>query len=120
MHISALTASAAEAARDRQQGDGRANARGFPTPELNGSRGSHRRASDATSTGRKAVRILYAAQVGVAPPTFALFTNVATDLHFSYERLLKNRIRETFGFSGTPIRLQMRKRQTPGASGSLL
>ena len=46
------------------------------------------------------MRILYAAQVGVAPPTFALFTNVATELHFSYERFLKNRLREKFGFLG--------------------
>jgi GTP-binding protein len=57
------------------------------------------------------VRILYGAQVGVAPPTFALFTNVATELHFSYERFLKNQLREKFGFLGTPIRLQVRKRK---------
>ena len=63
------------------------------------------------SPGKKAVRILYAAQVGVAPPTFALFTNVSTELHFSYERFLKNRLREQYGFSGTPIRLQVRKRK---------
>ena len=63
------------------------------------------------SPGKKAVRILYAAQVGVAPPTFALFTNVATELHFSYERFLKNRLREKYGFLGTPIRLQVRKRK---------
>ena len=62
--------------------------------------------------GKKAVRILYAAQVGVAPPTFALFTNVATELHFSYERFLKNRLREKFGFLGTPIRLQIRTPKT--------
>ncbi len=60
--------------------------------------------------GRKHVRILYAAQVGVAPPSFVVFTNVATRLHFSYERFLVNRIRERFGFVGTPIRLQVRKR----------
>jgi GTP-binding protein len=37
--------------------------------------------------------------------------NVQTTLHFSYERFLKNRLREEFGFLGTPIRLQVRKRQ---------
>jgi GTPase len=58
------------------------------------------------------VRILYGAQIGVAPPTFALFTNVATELHFSYERFLKNRLREEFGFSGTPIRLQLRRKRS--------
>jgi len=64
-----------------------------------------------SSPGRREVRILYAAQTGVAPPTFVLFTNVATRLHFSYERFLVNRLREAFGFQGTPIRLVVRRRQ---------
>jgi GTP-binding protein len=64
--------------------------------------------------GRKASGILYAAQVGVAPPTFALFTSVATSIHFSYERFLKNRLREQFGFLGAPIRLQVRRRKSSG------
>jgi GTP-binding protein len=63
------------------------------------------------SPGRRAVRILYAAQTGVAPPTFVLFTNVASRFHFSYERFLLNRLREAFGFVGTPIRLQVRSRR---------
>jgi GTP-binding protein len=63
------------------------------------------------SPGRKAVRILYAAQVGVAPPTFVFFTNVATTFHFSYQRFLVNQLREAFGFFGTPIRLQVRARR---------
>lgn len=63
------------------------------------------------SPGRKAVRILYAAQVGVAPPSFVFFTNVATTFHFSYERFLVNRLRESFGFYGTPIRIQVRARR---------
>ena len=66
------------------------------------------------SPGRKAVRILYAAQVGVAPPTFVFFTNVATTFHFSYQRFLVNRLREEFGFAGTPIRLQVRSRRGEG------
>lgn len=63
------------------------------------------------SPDRRAVRILYAAQTGTAPPSFVLFTNVATRLHFSYERFLINRIRESFGFEGTPVRLAVRKRR---------
>jgi GTPase len=63
------------------------------------------------SPGRREVRILYAAQTAVEPPTFVLFTNVATTLHFSYERFLVNRLREAFGFMGTPIRLQVRRRE---------
>lgn len=63
------------------------------------------------SPGRKAVRILYAAQVGVEPPSFVFFTNVATTFHFSYERFLVNQLRESFGFLGTPIRIQVRARR---------
>jgi predicted GTPase len=62
------------------------------------------------SPGRRHVRILYAAQTGVAPPTFVFFTNVATEFHFSYERFLANRLRDSFGMFGTPIRIQVRKR----------
>jgi GTP-binding protein len=63
------------------------------------------------SPGRRHVRILYAAQTGVAPPTFVFFTNVATSFHFSYERFLTNQLREAFGFVGTPLRLQVRARR---------
>jgi GTP-binding protein len=62
------------------------------------------------SPGHKHVRVLYAAQTGVAPPTFVFFTNVATKLHFSYERYLQNQLREKYGFIGTPIRISVRKR----------
>ncbi|OFW04517.1 MAG: ribosome biogenesis GTPase Der [Acidobacteria bacterium RIFCSPLOWO2_02_FULL_67_36] len=63
------------------------------------------------SPGKREVRIMYATQKGVAPPTFVLFTNIATEFHFSYQRFLVNRLRESFGFIGTPIRLQVRKRE---------
>jgi GTP-binding protein len=63
------------------------------------------------SPGRRHVRILYAAQTSVAPPTFVFFTNVATSFHFSYERYLINQLREAFGFAGSPIRLQVRPRR---------
>ena len=56
------------------------------------------------------MRILYAAQTAVAPPTFVFFTNVATEFHFSYERFLVNQLREKFGFEGSPLRLHVRKR----------
>ncbi len=62
------------------------------------------------SKSRREVRILYGAQTGVEPPSFVLFTNVATELHFSYERFLVNQLRESFGFEGVPIRLAIRKR----------
>jgi len=68
------------------------------------------------SPGRSHVRVLYAAQTAVAPPTFVLFTNVATEFHFSYERFLVNRLREEFGFLGSPIRLHVRRRRREGGS----
>jgi len=67
------------------------------------------------SPGRRHVRILYAAQTSVAPPTFVFFTNVATSFHFSYERYLVNQLREAFGFLGTPIRIQVRSRRRKAA-----
>jgi GTP-binding protein len=82
-----------------------------PTPELNRFVKQVTEAHPPPSPGRGAVRIMYAAQVGVSPPTFALFTNIATEFHFSYERFLVNQIRKKFGFSGTPIRLQIRRRE---------
>jgi GTP-binding protein len=62
-------------------------------------------------SGARSVRILYAAQVSVAPPTFVFFTNVAATFHFSYSRFLVNRLRDTFGFIGTPVRIQVRCRR---------
>ena len=70
------------------------------------------------SPGRRHVRILYAVQSSVAPPTFVFFTNVATKFHFSYERFLENRLREAFGFEGTPIRLQVRARRARSEGAS--
>jgi GTPase len=50
-------------------------------------------------------------QASVAPPTFVLFTNRNVKLHFSYERFLENRIRDAFGFVGTPIWIKNRARE---------
>ena len=67
------------------------------------------------SPGRRAVRVLYAAQISTEPPTFVFFTNVATEFHFSYQRYLINRLREKFELEGTPIRLHVRRREKKGA-----
>lgn len=81
-----------------------------PTGELNRFIEQVTAAHAPVSPGHRTVRVLYAAQTGVAPPTFVLFTNVATKLHFSYERYLENRLRETYGFFGTPLRIAVRRR----------
>lgn len=56
------------------------------------------------------LKIFYANQVAVCPPTFVLFSNDPQYLHFSYKRYLENRLREAFGFEGTPIHIICRKR----------
>ena len=58
----------------------------------------------------KRLKIMYASEVSVAPPTFVLFVNDPQLLHFSYQRYLENRLREAFGFNGTPLRILARKR----------
>ena len=57
-------------------------------------------------------KIFYATQVAVAPPTFVFFARDAGSVHFSYRRYLENRLREAFGFDGTPIRLIFRERSS--------
>jgi len=59
----------------------------------------------------KRLKIYYATQVAVKPPTFVVFVNEPELLHFSYERFLENRIRDAFGFEGTPIKIYARERK---------
>ncbi|MCR5650480.1 MAG: ribosome biogenesis GTPase Der [Lachnospiraceae bacterium] len=59
--------------------------------------------------GRR-LRLLYITQVAVKPPTFVIFVNSSKLMHYSYTRYIENRIRETFGFSGTPVRFIIRER----------
>jgi GTPase len=65
-----------------------------PTPTHNGQR----------------LKVYYATQVAVKPPTFVVFVNDAELMHFSYERFLENRIREAFDFTGSPIKIISRTR----------
>ena len=55
--------------------------------------------------GGRPLKIYYLTQASVAPPTFVLFVNDPALLHFSYKRYIENRLRETFGFEGTPVRI---------------
>lgn len=56
------------------------------------------------------LKIYYSSQVSVEPPTIVLFVNDPELLHFSYTRYIENRLREAFGFTGTPIHITARKR----------
>lgn len=59
----------------------------------------------------KRLKLFYMTQVSTKPPTFVIFVNSKELMHFSYQRYLENRIRETFGFTGTPIRMFIRERK---------
>ena len=59
----------------------------------------------------KRLNIYYITQVGVKPPTFALFINDAELFHFSYERYLKNTLRSNFGFEGSPIHFILNEKE---------
>ena len=59
----------------------------------------------------KRLKLFYMTQVSTKPPTFVLFVNKKELMHFSYQRYIENRIRDTFGFMGTPIRIFIRERK---------
>ncbi len=56
------------------------------------------------------IRIYYITQASIRPPTFVVFTDKADKMHFSIERNLMNRLRERFGFEGTPIVIKTKRR----------
>jgi GTP-binding protein len=56
------------------------------------------------------IRIYYITQASIRPPTFVIFTDKAGSMHFSIERNLINRLREHFGFEGTPIVIKTKRR----------
>jgi GTP-binding protein len=61
----------------------------------------------------KELKVFYATQADVNPPTFVFFTNDARLVHFSYRRFLENRLRQAYEFSGTPLRLIFKTRGEP-------
>ncbi len=67
-------------------------------------------ATPAPTHNGKRCKILYASQVASAPPTFVLFVNEPELLHFSYQRYIENKLRDAFGFDGSPIRILARKK----------
>ena len=110
LHISALTGERMPKVLEAIDRVAESRLQRVPTAQLNRFIAEVTAAHPPASPGRREVRILYAAQTSVAPPTFVFFTNVATSFHFSYTRFLENRLRESFGLEGTPIRIQVRRR----------
>ena len=68
------------------------------------------RVQPPTDKGRR-LKIYYMTQVGIRPPTFVMFVNDANLIHFSYVRFIENRLRESFSFEGTPIRIVVRSKK---------
>ena len=64
-------------------------------------------------SGRR-LKIYYATQQSVCPPTFVLFVNDEKLMHFAYQRYLENQFRKSFGFEGTPIRFILRNKNQKG------
>ncbi len=84
--------------------------RRIPTAELNRVvQDAFARQEPPMVKGRRP-KLFYATQASASPPTFVFFARNAGAVHFSYERYLENRLRDAFGFLGTPIRLVFRER----------
>jgi GTP-binding protein len=65
--------------------------------------------------GSSALKFQYASQIGIHPPAFLIFCSDADSVQPAYRRFLENRLRETFGLEGTPIRLRFRSRKRRGS-----
>lgn len=81
-----------------------------PTGLLNDIIGEAVMLNQPPSDKGKRLKVYYATQVGVKPPTFAIFVNSLELFHFSYQRYLENKIRENFGFEGTPLVVKKREK----------
>jgi GTP-binding protein len=86
--------------------------RRIPTAEINRVLKEAMMLNPLPGGGGKRIKIYYGTQVRTAPPTFVLFSNNPDMIHFSYLRYLENRLRQNFGFEGTPIRLLVRARSS--------
>jgi GTP-binding protein len=82
----------------------------IPTAEVNAALREAVAAHPPASSGRKPLKLKYATQAEIRPPTFVVFCNDAKNVHFSYRRYLENHFRRRWGFEGTAIRLQFRSR----------
>ena len=85
--------------------------RKLPTAQLNKILVTAQDKHQSPSGIGKPLRIYYGTQVNTAPPTFLLYCNDPSLVHFTYMRFLENQIRETFPFKGTPIKIILKKRE---------
>ncbi len=85
--------------------------RRISTGQLNDTVGEAVMMNDPPSDKGRTLKIYFATQATIQPPTFVIFVNDTEIVHFSYERYLENYFRKSFGFEGTPIRLIFRNRK---------
>jgi GTPase len=111
VHISAVTGERTPKLLEVVDRVANASRTRVPTGELNRFIEKLTSSSPPVTSNKRNVRVMYASQVGVAPPTIVLFTNSPARLHFSYERFIENRLRESYDFFGNPIRIQLRGRR---------
>ena len=110
VHLSAVTGERTDQLMSLIDEVGGARCRKVTTGELNRVLKEAMEVQSPSRAGRGAVHVRYAVQTGVSPPTFTLFTSSGDRLHFSYERFIRKKLREAFGYKGTPIRLKVRGR----------
>ena len=82
----------------------------IPTTEVNSVVQQAVAAHNLPRKGTKQLKILYATQAEVNPPTFVFFVNDPRLIHFSYRHYLENKLRQSFGFAGTPLRFVFKTR----------
>jgi len=80
------------------------------TAELNSMLKKITAAHEPPKSGSKMLKFLYGTQAEVNPPTFVFFVNDAKLVHFSYRRYLENKLRQSFGFDSTPVKMNFRSR----------
>lgn len=89
---------------------GRDRQKRLPTAVLNEVVGQVLAAHSPPSVRGRRLKVAYVTQAEVNPPTFVFFVNDPKLLHFSYQRYLENKLRESFGFSGTPLKLIFKRK----------
>ncbi len=82
----------------------------LPTAKVNNIIQQAIAAHNPPRSGTKRLKVLFATQAEVNPPTFVFFVNDAKLMHFSYRRYLENELRQSFGFAGTPLRFLFKTR----------
>lgn len=110
LFISAKTGKRAEKIYEKIQYVVAQSRKRIPTAKLNEALIDFVRLKEPPSKNGRRLKLFYGSQVGIAPPTFVVFVNDDTLMHFSYKRYLENKINETFDFDGTPFRLLIRDR----------